>query len=227
MKTHRNIFYFLIILMILSLGIRRSLYSQVTGEKSTPQYLFADFSMSKVKMKSTVVNTSLMNFNTVTGKMVFLEDDEYYVLLNPLMVDTINLNNHLFIPVGETWYEVLLSGPVSLYVQHTGKLLHRGKAAGYGGTSEVSATETLSSMNLREKKYNLPLLPDYIVENSSVYWIRKESNWFSFASAKQFLKIFPEKSSQLKSFIKEYHLKTDNPEHLKKIMVWLNGPGVK
>ncbi len=221
-----NISYLLkITLAMLSLGIPEYLYSQTTSYGSKPQFLFTDFNMSQVKMKNNQVNTTLMNYNTVTERMVFIKGNKYFDLTNYQMVDTIYLNDRVFIPVGKVYYEVLLSGPVSLFVQHKGKL--RGKPAAYGRTSDVSSNYYLSSINVTEGMINLPLPPDYVVELTTIYWIRKDNEWFNFSNEKQFLKLFTEKVAQLKSFIKENRLKIDKPEHLKKLVDYYNSLVVK
>lgn len=225
MKPFNNSYRLKIILTMLSLGIPGYLYSQTIGSGPKPQFLFTDFNMSEVKMKNSQVNTTLMNYNTVTERMVFIKDNEYFDLTNYQMVDTVYINDRVFIPVGKACYEVLLSGPVSLFVQHKGKL--RGKPGAYGRTSDVSSNYYLSSINTTEGMINLPLPPDYIVEVTTIYWIRKDNEWFNFASEKQFLKLFPEKGVQLKNFIKENRLKIDKPEHLKKLVDYYNSLAVK
>jgi len=225
MKSSKNNFRFKIILAMLSLGIPGYLYSQITSYESSPQYLFTDFSMSQVKMKNGQVYTTLLNYNTITQRMVFIKGNEYLDLTNYQMVDTIYLNDRVFIPVGKVYYEVLLSGPVSLFVQHIGKL--RGKPTAYGRTSQASSNYYLTNVNTIGGTHNLPLPPDYIVEVTTIYWIRKANAWLDFTNKKQFLKLFPEKSTQLKNFIKENRLKIDKPEHLKNLVGYYNSLIVK
>jgi hypothetical protein len=211
----------------LSLSIPGYLYSQTKSDGLKPQYLFTKFSLSQIKIKNSNVLTNLMNYNIVTEKMVFIKNDQYFDLINPQMIDTIYLNDRVFIPIGKTFYEVLLSGPVSLFIQHRGELLPPAKPAGYGGTSQTSATSSLSSISTSTGQYNLSLPSDYTVNVTNIYWIRKDNEWLSFTNEKQFLKLFPEKSTQLKSFIKENHLMINNPEQIKKIVEYSNNMEVK
>ncbi len=60
-------------------------------------------------MKGGKTNTATMNYNTVTEKMVFISNDKYYDLTNPETVDTVILNGCKFVPVGKSFYEVLVS----------------------------------------------------------------------------------------------------------------------
>lgn len=210
-------------MVMLQLSIPLFLYGQKVNEKLLPQFLYTDFNTSQIKMKSGQVYASLMNYNIVTEKMIFIKDDQYYTLTNPELVDTVYLNGNIFIPVGKVYYEILFAGTISLFAQYKGELVAPGKPAAYGGTSQVSSSEYSSTITLSGREYNLPLPPNYTLEKTTVFWIRKESAWFDFATEKQFLKIFPATSTRLKWFIKENHLKIDNPGHLKKLVDYCNG----
>jgi len=53
------------------------------------------------------------------------------------MVDTIYLQESKLYRSENLFFEVLLSGPAALFIQHTGSILPAGKQVGYGGTSQV------------------------------------------------------------------------------------------
>ncbi len=214
--TSKNLFR-LSVLMIISM-IPAILYGQVTSKGEMPQYLFPEFSKCDVLMKGGKINNSTMNYNTVTEKMVFINNDKYYDLTNPEAVDTVMLNGSKFIPVGKSFYEVLVSHPVALFVQHKGTLMSAGKPAGYGGTSQTSSTTYISNIQLSGQQYNLELPSDFVVNPSQVYWIRKGDKWSDFTNEKQFISLFPDKASLIKSFIKENRIKIEKPDDLAKLV---------
>jgi hypothetical protein len=194
------------------------LSGQVRKDGTMPQYLFSEFTASDILMKSGQTQKPVLNYNVITEKMVFTRDDQYYEITNPEMVDTVYIQNRKFIPVGKTFYEFLLSGPLELYIQHKGSLLPAGKPAGYGGTSQLSSTNYVSSIKLSGNQYNLPIPSDYEVNISTVFWIKRGADWLDFSTEKQFLKLFPGKESKLKSFIKENRIKVDRPADLVKLV---------
>lgn len=199
------------------------LAAQSNSDGSNPQYLFPEFNNSTVLMKNGTSQNARMNYNIVTEKMVYEKDGKLYDLINPETIDTIYILNRKFIPRGKIFYEVILKGtPLTLFIQQKGTLLSAGTPAGYGGTSQVSATKSLSSVELSGGRYNLALPSDFIVNPSPVYWIRKENEMSSFLTEKQFLKIFPDKDKELKSFIKENRLKISNPDQLAKLVSYCN-----
>ena len=219
MQTRLNVKYILAISIAL---IPASLICQTTSDGSMPQYYFQDFTAAKVMMKNGQVQTPNMNYNTVTEKMVFIRDGKYYDIANPGMVDTVIIRDVKFVPVGDAFYEVLIGTEPALLLQYKGEVLPAGKPVGYGGTSELSASTYLSSVDLSGGRYNLPLPSEYIVKIEPKYWIRKDDGLVSFINEKQFLGLFPEKSDQLRDFIKKNRIKIDRNEHVIKLVIYCN-----
>jgi hypothetical protein len=164
----------------------------------------------------------LLNYNTVSEKMVYQKDEDLYDMVNTEMVDTVYLQKSKFIPVGKVFYEVLLVAPVALFVQHAGTLIPPGTPAGYGGTSQVSNTKQLSSVELSTGYYNLKLPRDYSVKVEPVYWIRKKDSMSAFTNERQFLKIFPGSETILKQYIKERKIKFSRLSDMVKLVSFCN-----
>jgi len=192
--------------------------AQSNRDGSMPQYLFPAFSQSIILFKTGEKRSSVMNFNTVTEKLVFVSDKKYYDLMNPETIDTIYLNGCKFIPVGKTFYEVLLTGPVSLFIQHKGNLLEKGVPVGYGGTSQLAKSVYVTNYNSDGLLSNLELPEEFDVNISTVFWIRRNDEWFDFTTEKQYLQFFPDKAGQIKKFIKEFRLRIDRKDDLIRIV---------
>ena len=170
---------FKLIILFFSSNLYSPLTAQTTPDGSAPQFLFPDFSLGKVRMKNDKLQSIMLNYNTVSEKMVFERGGNLYDMVNIEMVDTVFVQESKFVPVGKVFYEVLLIAPISLFIQHKGELLSPGTPAGYGGTSQVSNTKQLTSVQLSTGYYNLKLPQDYIVKADRVYWIRKDNILFS------------------------------------------------
>lgn len=211
-----------ILLAAVFVVIPASLICQTTSDGSMPQYYFQNFTTGKVIMKNGQIQTPQMNYNTVTERMVFMRDDKYYDLTNPEMVDTIIIQDIKFVPVGKIFYEVLLSGPSTLFVQQKGSLLPAGQEVGYGGKSQLASAHYISNVELSSGRYNLPLPSDYLIKISPVYWIHKDGEMFSFINEKQFLNLYPDKADKIKDFIKANRIKIDRNEHLIKLVSFCN-----
>lgn len=211
-----------VMMMVMILSLSLPLKAQTNSDGSAPQFLFPDFKTGTVKMKNGRSQTTIMNYNTVSEKMVYEKDGTLYDMVNVEMIDTVFLLKSKFVPVGKVFQEVLLIAPISLFVQHKGELLSPGTPAGYGGTSQVSSTKQLTSVQLSSGYFNLKLPQDYIVKADPVYWIRKDSTISGFNNERQFLKIFPEKEEELKHFIKSSRIKFDKLSNLVKLVEFCN-----
>jgi len=195
----------LVIIICLSFPVE----AQTNVAESMTEFLFPEFSKSEVIMKNGRIESMMLNFNLLTEKMLYEADGNFYEILNPGMIDTIILQECKFVSFGDYFYEVLYDAPISLLVQHKGKLIPPGKPAGYGGTSQVSNTKMVSALQRADGAYNMKLPADYSVKDNPVFWVSFDDIIYSFVNKRQFLKIFPDMGGELKLFIKENRIKFD------------------
>lgn len=211
-----------VIFLLIVFGHTSPLKAQTNSDGSSPQFLYPDFTRSKVRMKNGQNQSAVLNYNIVSEKMVYQKDNNLYDMVNTEMIDTVFLQDDKFVPSGKGFHEILLAAPLTLFVQHKGELLPPGTPSGYGGTSQVSNTKLLSSIQLSSGYFNLKLPADYIVKSDPVFWIRKDSSMYSFMNERQFLKIFPDKEKDLKQFIKQNRIKFDNLYSMVKLAEYFN-----
>lgn len=200
-----------VILTIIFSGLVLKINAQTEQIENPTQFLFPQFSNSILKMKGSKDITSMLNYNIVSGKMVFIRNGQVFDLTNPETVDTIFINNKLFVPKGKVFYEVLLKGTIVLYIQHKGNIVDPGMPAAYGGTSQVSSSNYVSRMEMGTSVYNMKLPDNFIVKSEQVYWISLSNNDYSFVNERQFIKIFNGKESEIKKYIKANRTKFENP----------------
>jgi len=199
------------------------LMTQTNSNNSLSQYLYPEFSQSIVKLKNGQSKKTIMNYNTFTEKMVFEQDNKLMDLIGVELIDTVFMQKNKFVPVGEIFHEVVLTGPISLYIQHKGNIMPAGKPGAYGGTSMTSSTQSYSGISSGTGNYyNLKLPSDVAVKVDPIYWVKKDNDMFSFITKKQFLKIFPDKSVEIKQYIKKNRIKFYNRDHLIQLINYCN-----
>ncbi|MGQ9620532.1 MAG: hypothetical protein ACUVTX_06045 [Bacteroidales bacterium] len=186
------------------------------------QYLFPAFNVGSVKSKTGKPRNLILNYNTITEKMVFEQKGQYYDLIGQESVDTIYLLGKRFIPYEKFFLDVIWQGKITLAVQHRSSLRAPGKPVGYGGTSELAAANYLSGVELSGGYYNLKLPEGYEVTYTPVNWIKTGEIWERFLTIKQFVKLFPEYSDELNLFIKKNRIKFDRTEDLIKLVEYCN-----
>jgi len=222
----KNIFYrrsASLLAMALMMMLSGQAGAQDNQFKNLPQFLFPEFSPCTVKLKSGKSQDMIMNYNMVSGRMVFERNGSLFDLQTPELVDTVIFGKKRFIRASAVYYEVLLKAPITLFLHHKGELLHAGKPAAYGGTSQVSATTTVGGVSSGAAYYNLKIPSEYIVKTEKIFMLRNAaSEMNSFTTARQFLKLFPEKETELQQFIKEKKIKFDNNDHVVELVRFCN-----
>jgi hypothetical protein len=215
-----NSFRTFILLIILSFPL--SLKGQTTASGVSPQFLFPAFDKGIVRMKNGLRQSMQLNYNTVSEKIVYEKDNEIYDLINIGMIDAVLIHDQLFVPVGKIFHEALLIAPIPLLVQYKGEIMAPGKDVGYGLKSHLSSVETLTSVKLSMGYYNLKLPVDYSIKIEKVYLTGRNGSSNRFVNEKQFLKIFPDKEPELKSFIKRNRIKFDRSTDVKTLLKYCN-----
>lgn len=212
------------ILATLVMGITwLNLSAQTKPDGTAPQFLFPEFIKGEIRLKNGKSQFAQLNYNTISERIVFKQDEKIFDLINVENIDTVYILKSKFIPSGSKfYYELLLNSKVPLFVEHKGKLLPPGKPGAYGTTSQVSSSTYLSSTQLQSGYYNLKLPEDYDVKVDPVFWIKKDSSMVSFISEKQFLKIFPESEAELKRFIRQDRIKFDRIHDVIRLLTWMN-----
>lgn len=194
------------------------LYGQPKKPAQMLQYLFPEFSSTQVILKGMQSKSTMMNYNIVSERMVYLQDGQYFDMTNSEMVDTVYIYQKIFVPFGKTFFEMLQNKPIAFFIQHKGILEEAGVPSGYGGTSKTTASNYLSNFNQSKMSYNLGIPENSTVTVSNIYWIRKDDNMLDFQNEKQFLKLYPDKSDLIKTFIKKNRLKFERPDDLIQIV---------
>lgn len=213
---------FIAIFLIAGPVINFSLYAQTSESRQMAQYLFPEFTKGTVKFKSGSPISTLMNYNTLSEKVVFQQNGKYLDMINNGNVDTVFMQSKKFIPFDKVYLEVVLDAPIKLFIEHKSDVLEPGRPAAYGGTSQTSSSTRVSTYFSDFGKFNLQLPTDFDIRPSPVYWIKSGEKMEDFLTERQFLKIFPDKEDMLKDFLKKNHIKITNSEDLLKLVYYLN-----
>jgi hypothetical protein len=189
--------------------------------KDLPQYLLSDFSSARIKLKEGNDIVMNMNYNTATGKMVFIKSGRMFDLVNPQSVDTLFLQQYLFVPYDTVFLDVAAQGKIDFFIQHTSDITVRYKPS-MTGTAQVSQSNYYAGNKSEIVYLNQKLPESFVVKPASFYWVRVNDKMVKFINERQLLKIFPEKADLIKLFIRESDLKIDNRADLIRIANYCN-----
>jgi hypothetical protein len=203
--------------------------AQNNPDRPLPHFLFPGFTKGVTMMKKGESFASFLNYNMVDEIMVTELNGSYRYATRLQDIDTIFLEYKKFVPVEKAFFEVLVPGPVTFFLQNKSVYSPIGSSVGYGAKSRsVGPTEAQRfEINTVGYQYNdvvkIDLPPNVEVTPASVYWVRKNGTMEKFTTEKQLLNIFPEQKTQLKEFIKKEKLNLKVREDVIKLGKYCNG----
>jgi len=187
-----------------------------------PNLLFPKFSWGIVKLKTGERNKAMLNYNTVTQELVFMQKKDFLVLDNPQDIDSVFLWNKIFIPFEKAFYELAVMAPVTLFIQHKSYVEQPGVPTGFGAKSQTAGPTSVARYYGARGPIDLKLPNDFKVIDDTEYWIKREGGFDNFDNKKQFLKIFPDKEWELSKFIKQRGIDFEKPEKVVELVVYCN-----
>ena len=180
-----------------------------------PQFLFPEFSKGVVRTKAGTGMEAILNYNMVDEEMVINQRGVFMVLDKPEEIDTVFLRNRKFIPVEKAFYEVVVGGPVSIFIQHMSRYAPTGSATAYGMTSQTLGPTAVGTIRGGNQVRNLDIPPNVKISPATIYWVRVNGQMQRFTTERQFLRLFPDdKADQIKSFIRKSNIDLKSADDL-------------
>lgn len=168
-------------------------------------YVLDSFANGRVLLKSGAVSEQLLNYNILTGEMIFDAGGKYLAIAEPQNVDTVFIGARQFVPVEKGFYEVLTHTAAPLFIKYTCTVQEPGSSIGYGVTSNTTASPALKTLIGSGGAYELKLPDDFKVSASYTYLVFKDGAYQKAMTAQQLAKVFPEKKNLLSDLIKQNH----------------------
>lgn len=198
------------------------------AQEEQPQYLFDSFQAGQVYYKDGRVFNVDVNFSLVSNKFVFIDAFD-----NDLIKEFADVGSVGVVKVGERIFvldnkggseEVMQSENPRILVQYKGKIRDRGQKAAYGGRSQTSAIESISSFQQGGMLYRLEGDDRWIVQGvSKRYRVEKDRKMRMFSNEKQFLKIYSKQKAKLQAYIKDKKIDFDNVDSIVGLCLYADG----
>jgi hypothetical protein len=198
------------------------LIAQTGQMRPLPQFLFEKFTRGIVKSKTGARYTANLNYNMVDEEMIFEQKGTYMSLAKPEEIDTVFLGNRIFVPSEEHFNEVLSSGAITLYMQHKSRYSEPGTPTAYGITSPTNSSRKQTVLKGANQFRIIEVPENVTITPASSNWILKNGKMEKANNERTFLKLFPEKETELKKFIKENKTDFKNREDMIKLGNYCN-----
>ncbi len=212
MKNKHFTILCLILLPILS-------YAQ---DDSGSKFLFEKFEKGKVIYKKGSTTTASFNYNILTGKMVFMGDNNVIMeLANPSLISFININDRVFEHIkNDEFYEKvkLNSETLPLYIKWHSSFIAKGKTGAYGMRSVNNSSTEMKNINQDFNGHtpDLVLGKDVVKLPKNSYFLKIKGKFQKFNSFDSLAKIFKKYEFEIKEQLKELNLDFKNIEDVKK-----------
>jgi len=218
MKNHLSKTVLVLLLSVAFSGLN----AQSDTLMNLPNLLLPRFTKSIVKMKSGEKKIAVLNYNLVDQEMVFMQKNQYWVLDNPDLIDTVYMANRVFVPFEKGFYELAVPGPVTLFIQHKAYAESLGVPTGYGARSQTTGYNYVKTIYGGNGAINLKMPDNYKIVDDTEYWIRKDGDMQKVDNKRQFLKLFADKEKELDQYINRYKITFENYQSVIKLMQYCN-----
>lgn len=184
-------------------------------------YVFPVFTEGTVKLKSGELQKVLLNYNTITEEMVYDQAGQKMALYQLETIDTVYIENRKFIPEGKVFFEMATSTPVALFIQHKTVIIPPGNNTGFGESQTAAITNIITIKN-SGTLYQLKLPDDFKLISKTIYFLRKNDNYYIIKNTKDVQDRFTEKASLIKDFAKANKISFKNDDDVIKLVQFCN-----
>lgn len=179
------------------------MYSQIHVVEVS-HYLFPEFEKGVVLMKTGVQENVMLNYNSITEEMIFINNGIKLAMSQLNLIDTVFIDRRKFIPFEGKFLEEVYHSRVELFLQHKCSIKDPGKPSAYGGTSQTSATTTYSSYLSNGQFYEMKLPEGTETKPYVEYWLKQNGKLTHFLNLRQLQKLFADKSIIFKDYLKKH-----------------------
>lgn len=204
------------LLLSLIIGMMCSL-SLCAQDENLSQYLFPEFEEAQVIYRNGRAYNVKVNYNLVGNRFLFIDTYD-----NDILKEFADVENVGVIKVGERLFMITNKGIVQeslqttkprILVEYKGKVKDLGQKAAYGGRSQTSAIESITTFNHSGMTYRLDNDPRYVISGvNKRYYVEKDKKMKSFTTVKQFTKIFSSHKAEIEKYIKDNNIDFDSVE---------------
>jgi len=180
--------------------------------------ILPEFKKGTVYFKDGNNVNSILNYDGLTQEFLFNNNGTILALGETVNVDSINIDNRIFINTGKKFYEKVRAGSGEYYINWTSKLIDVGKQGGYGGVSKTSATDSYTSTGHALDPLRFTQDTGYESDLGTDYYLKIDNKYKRFSSAKSLAKLLKKEDKELENFAKTEKIDFKDPDDVKKLL---------
>lgn len=129
--------------------------------------VFPRFQQSVVKLKTGQSYSAVLNYEKTEQQMVLIRNNQLFLFKDHQAVDTVYMDDRVFVPAETGFYEVLVSGPATLFMQHKARLDNTGATLAYGTKTSTAGVTHISKIFSQDGAINLKIPENFKVVDDS------------------------------------------------------------
>ena len=185
-------------------------------------FVLPQFENGFVIFKNGTRTSAVLNYNMINQEMMFMSNENVMMEFADLsVIQSIIIGERCFVPVSSKrfFYEEVVSGNGSFFVQHVAYNISQGKEAPYGGYSQTSSTTSIGSIeNGSTVRLKLSIAEKFKLKKEEYYYIKSGNNYKRFTTAKSLGKLFKGQTSKIETFAKDQSINFSKSGDISKIV---------
>ena len=217
----RKLIFVLISFLTLSAGLAAQGYNLVVVKAGTKvidyfplrvRYRYADFIPGQVVFKSGKSSNLKFNYNLLFNEIEFVQ-----------AADTLSITKKKdlrYVAAQDTFYydngfiEIISGGKMKVGLKQYYKIRDVLKSGAYGATVRAGSADTYNSISANGLTYGLTPNEDIEVQKIIEYYLYTPSSGYTLFIKKNVLLLFPEKSNEIKAYLKASKVDFDSRDDL-------------
>lgn len=199
--------------------------NKVKSEAINPdlQYLFPDFQKGQVFLKEGKKISCQLNYNFLTDEILFIDaNGKKMALANPEDLIEVFIGNRSFIATDKGYYEVIEKGAISLAYKWTCNITEKGQEGALGITTDAPGIYQMKQISFDARTWKLDVDKEALVTVKVTPYLYFNSKCVLIKGAKEFLKAFPSKKVEIKSYIDKNPVDFKVEADLRRITTYCN-----
>lgn len=185
-------------------------------------YDYAQFTQGTVFFKNDKTASAALNYNRYLDEMQFITPKgDTLTLSNENEIAFISISKDTFFY--DQGYIKLVNNiaNVKVGVKRRLRVIGKQKLGAYGMASSTDATNSYSGITDGRKNYDLKVMEQLILERQVQYYFGYDNNHFVKPSKKSLINLSPKHEEDIKDYLKENHLVTDDETKMDKLIQFL------
>lgn len=189
-------------------------------------FIFPEYQKGKVYFRNNEVTSALLNYETLSKQMLFMQNKQALVLGLPQATDSVVISNRVFVYyMNNEFFEKMSvgNGNGDVYIQYNSTQIADAKEAGYGGYSQLSNTKSLSNISTLDggQTHSLSRLSTkerYKLKMVYLFWIKRGDRFIKVSTRGQIIKAFPEKKQKIQFYLDAHKINIESIEGIKSLL---------